>query len=199
MEGEQPNYEDMEECMQKFSEENLDYFKPLIARYRPLVTTMKNVKKCAVEFEWPEFLISRDFQLRLSDLNQYGFANIFQQFTDNGDTASYLRISKLFTMAISLEFWQEFFSSQRVTVFDMEIRNQLREARGIAISSTETASYADFKEWIHSYTPDPDSEFLYFDKFHGFRSLSPKYTVTYERMKKNSWDCVKHTLPFLQD
>ena len=90
-------------------------------------------------------------------------------------------------MAICLEFWDNYFHSLCVSPFDMDIRDQYNE-KCIPLTVTESASYNDFKEWVHSYAPDPNSKRLYFTKFHEFHII--------RHGTCDIWKHVKQSLPF---
>lgn len=190
----------MNERWQKLAAADLPYFIPIISQFRPVEATIENVRKTVGKCKYDETYMERDVFLVLDVLNEYGFQQIDRKYFDDngmirkGEAKAYHKTKRLFTEAITAEWWVEFFKNGRVSMAHLGIRQDLegkptpegkrkRYGRVIPVANfnIKTRPYGIFKEWVYGYFRDYAAinhhyrtmNALYFARFHHCRSYAP--------------------------
>lgn len=190
----------MTERRKKLADAELSYYLPYISPFRPVEPNLKNVKKVVGKCKYDETYMERDIFLVLDVLNEYGFQQIDKKFYGDdgrireGEGDAYSKTKRLFTEAITVEYWTEFFKNGRVSMAHLGIREDLegkptpegkRKRYGrvfpVANFNIKTRPYGIFKEWVYGFFRDYGAinlhyktmNALYFARFHHCRSYAP--------------------------
>jgi hypothetical protein len=179
------------------------YFRSIIAQRRPVDATVENALACMGATTYDKLFLERDIYLILDVLNRYGYAQIDKEFFDprtkkvrRGRMQQYITARRAFTEAISVEFYDEFFTSNKVSLANIGIRNDLFGVKQgvkdigkrhigmrmpVSKFNMQVRPYHAYKMWVYSYFVEHDginhnyktSDILFHARYHHCRSYPP--------------------------
>jgi hypothetical protein len=182
---------------------NEAYFRSIIAQRRPVDATVESALACQGATTYDRLFLERDIYLILDVLNRFGYAQIDREFFDprtnqvrKGQMQRYVAARRAFTEAIIVEFYGEFFTSAKVSLANVGIRNDLigihqgvkdtsqrRVGMRMPLSkfNMQVRPYHAYKQWVYSYFVEHDavnhnyktSDILFHARYHHCRAYPP--------------------------
>jgi hypothetical protein len=179
------------------------YFRSIIAQWRPVDATVDNALACMGGATYDKVFLERDIYLILDVLNRHGYAQIDKKFFNpktrkvrRGQMHRYVTTRRAFTEAITVEFYDEFFCSTKVSMANQGIRADLIGMRGNRVDRTkrhigmrmpqtqfnmQVRPFHAYKMWVYSYFVEHDginhnyktSDILFHARYHHCRSYPP--------------------------
>jgi hypothetical protein len=192
----------LKEIYKNIATGNMSYARPIIARYRPVELTIENVLKVCGQPKYDKQFMSENIYMIADSLNEYGYEQIENKYFDQvtgkiraGKFVDYMKEKRAFLEAIMIEFWEIFFTHEKVSRANKGIRDDLlgindptkekRTTFGMPMPlmqfNIQTRPYHYFKLWIYSYFTEHGSinhhyktmDALFFAKFHHCRAYAP--------------------------